>query len=216
LPVIARLYARGDIDGLRRNYWHTAAFVAVFTFPIFALTGPLAPVTTITLFGERYAQSAAVLAVLALGYYFNVMLGFNDYALQVCGRIRYLVAVNLFIAVLNIGLCFLLAPRFAAVGVAGANSIALVTQNLLNQLALRGSIHTGFIDRECRPAYAAIIVGAAALWAFEWLLTPGIFAGVAAAAGVSLVVMIGSRRALQLANTFPELRRIPLLGRLIS
>ena len=120
LPVIARLFARGEIDELRRSYWHTAAFVAVFTFPIFALTGPLAPATTVTLFGERYAPSAPVLSILAVGYYVNVVLGFNTYALQVCGRIRFLVLVNVFVAVLNIGLCFLLAPEFAAVGVAGA------------------------------------------------------------------------------------------------
>ena len=43
LPLAARLFAREDIDGLRRAYWHTGAFVAVLTFPIFALTGPLAP-----------------------------------------------------------------------------------------------------------------------------------------------------------------------------
>ena len=215
LPVIARLYARADIDGLRRSYWHTAAFVAVFTFPIFALTGPLASATTVTLFGDRYAASATVLSILAVGYYVNVMLGFNAYALQVCGRIRYLVVVNLVTAVLNIGLCFALAPRFAAVGVAAANCTALVIQNLLNQLALRGSIRTGFIDRECRSCYLLIVAGAATLWAFELLATPGIVASVAAAAVVSGGVLVGSRRALQLAGTFPELLRIPLVGRLV-
>ena len=86
LPLAARLFTRGNIDGLRDSYWHTAAVVAVLTFPIFALTGPLAPVTTVSLFGDRYAASATVLAVLAVGYYVNVSLGFNAYALQVCGR----------------------------------------------------------------------------------------------------------------------------------
>lgn len=215
LPVIARLFAREDIDGLRSSYWHTAAFVAVLTFPIFALTGPMAPVTAVTLFGERYAGSAVVLSVLAIGYYVNVMLGFNAYALQVCGRIRYLVGVNVVIAVLNIALCFVLAPRFAALGVAAAGSFALVVQNLLNQWALRGALRTAFIPREFRFCYAMIVVGAAALWGFQ-LVSPGPVAGVAAAAVVSLLVLVGSRRALQLADTFPELRRIPLVGRLIT
>jgi len=40
LPLSARLFERADIDGLRRAYWHTGAFVAVLTFPIFVLTGP--------------------------------------------------------------------------------------------------------------------------------------------------------------------------------
>ncbi len=59
LPVIARLHARGLIDELRGSYWHTAGFVAVSTFPIFALTGPLAPATTVTLFGEPVCRRGA-------------------------------------------------------------------------------------------------------------------------------------------------------------
>jgi O-antigen/teichoic acid export membrane protein len=211
LPVIARLHTRDDIDGLRRNYWHTAAFVAVFTFPIFALTGPLAPATTVALFGDRYAGSATVLAILAVGYYVNVMLGFNAYSLQVCGRIRYLVGVNVLVAVSNLGLCFLLAPRFAAVGVAGANCIALVLQNVLNQWALRGSIRTSFIDRGCRRCYAVIVVAATALWGFQVLTSPNLLVSVAVAAVVSLVVLTLSRQALELKETFPELGRIPVL-----
>lgn len=215
LPVLARLNAREDLPGMRSSYWNTAAFVAVFTFPIFALTGPLAPATTVALFGERYAGSAPVLAILAVGYYINVMLGFNAYALQVRGRIRYLVLVNLFVAVLNIVLCFVLAPPLAAVGVAAANCIALVSQNVLNQLALRRALGTGFVSRESWGCYGLIAGGAAVLWVFQVLAEPGILLGLAAAAGVSVVVLLGSRRALRLGQTFPELLRIPVVGRFL-
>lgn len=216
LPVVARFHARGDVKGLRNSYWHTAAFVAVATFPIFALTGPLAPATTVALFGARYSSSGTILAVLAVGYYVNVMLGFNAYTLQVCGRIRYLVGVNVVVAALNIGLCVALAPRFAAVGVAVANCVALITQNVLNQWALRGALGTGFIDREAWVCYGIIVAGAAVLWTFQLLVSPGIVLSVAAAVVVSTAVLAGSRRALQLGETFPELLRIPVFGRLIS
>jgi O-antigen/teichoic acid export membrane protein len=216
LPVIARFHTRQDTEGVRNSYWHTAAFVAVWTFPIFALTGPLAPATTVTLFGARYSSSAAVLAVLSVGYYVNVMLGFNSYTLQVCGRIRYLVGVNVTVATLNIGLCLALAPHYSAVGIAVANCVALITQNLLNQWALRGAIGTRFVDREAWTCYSIIVVAGAALWAFELLVSPGIVASVAAAVVVSAAVLAGSRRALQLRETFPELARIPVLGRLVG
>jgi O-antigen/teichoic acid export membrane protein len=215
LPVVARLFARGDGEGLRRSYWHTAAFVAVFTFPIFALTGPLAPATTVTLFGQRYAESAAVLSILSIGYYTNVMLGFNAYTLQVCGRIRYLVGVNVTVAALNIGLCLVLAPQLGALGVAVANCVALVTQNALNQWALRAAIGTRFIDRECRFAYAAILGGAAALWAFDLAFSPNIFVSIAAASVVSLLVLLAAKRTLRLGDTFPELLRLPVVGKLL-
>jgi O-antigen/teichoic acid export membrane protein len=216
LPVIARLHARADLAGLRSSYWHTAAFVAVFTFPIFALTGPLSPTTTVMLFGDRYAESATVLSVLALGYYVNVMLGFNAYALQVCARIRYLVGVNVVTALTNIGVYILLAPRFAAVGIAIGNCSALLVQNLLNQWALRMAIGTSFIDRGYRACYLSIVGGAVALWGFEALVSPGLLVSLAAGAATSLLVLLGSRRALHLGSTFPELLRVPLLGRIVQ
>lgn len=215
LPVIARLNARADLAGMRKSYWHTATFVAVFTFPIFALTGPLAPATTVALFTEKYASSAPVLAILAAGYYINVMLGFNAYALQVRGRIRYLVMVNLFVAVLNIALSVVLAPPLAAVGVATANCTALVLQNVLNQLALRKSLGTGFIDRGSWGCYGLIAGAAALLWGFQLLFDPDILVALTAAAVMSFVVLLGSRRALQLGDTFPELLRLPVIGRLL-
>lgn len=215
LPVMARLHARRDIDELRSSYWHTAAFVAVSTFPIFALTGPLAPATTVTLLGSRYADSASVLSILAVGYYLNVMFGFNVYTLQVCGRIRLLVGVNLFMAGLNIGVCFALAEQLGAVGIAVANCVALISQNLINQWALRSAIRTRFIPRECWFCYLLIVGGAALLWLFEVTLSPGIVFSVLAAVVVSAVVFLGSQRALRLADTFPELLRVPVVGRFV-
>jgi O-antigen/teichoic acid export membrane protein len=216
LPVIARLFARHEIEGLRKSYWHTAVFVAVLTFPIFALTGPLAPETTVILFGDRYAESGLVLAILSIGYYFNVMLGFNAYTLQVCGRIRYLVLVNVFIFSFNVGLALLLAPRFGAPGVAAANCAALVSQNLLNQWALRGSIHTRLIDRGCLRSYSIIVVCAAALWGFQLLVTPGLILCALSAMLASALVLYVSRDALELTQTFPELAKIPLVGKLLT
>jgi O-antigen/teichoic acid export membrane protein len=211
LPLAARLFERRDVDGLRRAYWHTGAFVAVLTFPIFALTGPLAHDLTVLLFGERYSDSALVLALLSIGYYFNTALGFNAYTLQVAGRLRFLVGVNLLATALTIGLSLLLVPRYGAVAVAVANLTALVAQNVLNQLALARSIRTGFIDRSCLLCYLAILLCGAALWAFQWILRPGLLVGLIAAAAASLVVLLVSRSVIELEENFPELRRVPVL-----
>lgn len=215
LPMAARLFARNDREGLRHSYWQTALFLAVFTFPIFAVTGPFAPTTTEVLFGARYAESAVVLALLAAGYYFNVMLGFNAFTVQVCGRIRYLVGVNVVVGVLNLALSFALVPRLGAAGVAIANLTALVTQNVLNQLALRGSIGSGFVDRRHLRGYAVIIGCAALLFALQVLVRPGLVLSLVAASVASLIVLAANLRALELGETFPELMRVPLLRRLL-
>ena len=211
LPMAARLHERRDIDGLRHNYWHTGALVAVLTFPIFTLTGPLAHDLTGLLFGARYSDSAIILALLSIGYYFNTALGFNAYTLQICERIRFLVGVNVFIAALNIGLSLLLVPHYGAVAVAVANLVALVLQNVLNQLALRRTIKTGFIHRSYLQCYLAILVCGAALWIFQWTLRPGLVVGLIAATAASLIVLVASRSAIELGESFPELRRVPVV-----
>jgi O-antigen/teichoic acid export membrane protein len=211
LPLAARLFERNDIEGLRRAYWHTGAFVAVLTFPIFALTGPLAHDLTRVLFGVRYSDSALILALLSIGYYFNTALGFNAYTLQVCERLRFLVVVNVTIAALNIGLSLLLVPRFGAVAVAIANLTALVVQNVVNQLALRRSIRTGFIDSSCLRCYLVILACSVALWAFQWTVRPGLVIGLIGATATSLIVLVSSRSAIELEQNFPELRRVPVL-----
>lgn len=216
LPMAARLFARADHAGMRRSYWQTAVFLAVFTFPVFALTGPFAPATTSTLFGARYADSASVLALLSIGYYVNVMLGFNAYTLQVYGRIRYLVGVNVVVAGLNVALGFALVPHLAALGVAVANCVTLVVQNLLNQVALRKTLRTGFIDRSFLRCYAVIAVCTAVLWLLQAAVDPGIVVSVLLAAAGSFVVLWLNKRTLNLPETFPELMRLPFARRLLS
>jgi O-antigen/teichoic acid export membrane protein len=215
LPLAARLFHRGDIRGLNRSYWQTAAAVAVLSFPIFAVTGPLAPQVTVTLFGARYADSSLVLEILAAGYFFSVALGFNAYALQVCERIKYLVWVNLAAIALNIVVCLLLVQRHGAVGVAIANLVALVVQNVLNQWALRRELGTAFIDRSCLGLYAVMAVAAVALWLFRELVHPNLIVGLLAAGAVSLAVLLASRRAIELSETFPEITRVPVLKWLV-
>src|SRR3954453_5479318 len=55
-PVAARLFAQRDRHGIRELYWRTAAWMAVFSFPVFALTFACAHDVTVGLFGSRYAD----------------------------------------------------------------------------------------------------------------------------------------------------------------
>ena len=156
-----------------------------------------------------------MLALLSVGYYFSVLMGFNAYTLQVCERIGFLVGVNVVIAAANVGLMLLLAPRYGAVGVAAANLVALVAQNLINQWALRRSLGTAFIDRSCIGCYLAILACATSLWVFHALVDPGLLIGLAAAAVASFLVLLAGRRAIELGETFPEIQRVPLVRWLI-
>lgn len=74
-PIAARLFARNDREGINNLYWQNAVWISVASFPIFVLTFSLAQPITVMLYGERYAQSALILALLSFSYYFNAALG---------------------------------------------------------------------------------------------------------------------------------------------
>lgn len=215
LPMAARLFARGDREGLRSRYWHSAMLLAVLSFPVCAMTVPFAPATTVALFGERYADAAGLLAILGLGYYLNVCLGFNLLALQVVGRVRFLLGVNVLVAAGNLGLGLALVPARGATGVAVANAVTLLVQNALYQWGLRRALGTRFLDRSCRRVYLVIVAALLLLTTCQVLLDPGIVVALPVAGVVSLGLLALTRRQLEIGETFPELLRVPGLRRLL-
>jgi O-antigen/teichoic acid export membrane protein len=216
LPMAARLYARSQFSDLRDAYWRSSVFVAVFTFPIFVMTGVFATTTTVTLFGERYESSGPVLMVLSIGYYINMSLGFNVYVLQVYGRLRYLVLSNLGLAVVFVPLALLLIPRYGATGAAIATAATMIGQNTVNQLVLTATMRAHGVSRSSylRP-YVVIVAVAAVLVVLDLVFHPGIVVALVLGAAASLVVLRLSRKWLSLADTFPEVLRVPLVGRLV-
>jgi O-antigen/teichoic acid export membrane protein len=213
-PMAARFHARGDVDGLRSAYWRTAMWLAVFSFPVFALTGPFASPVTVTMFGERYASSAPYLAVLATGYFVNAALGFNALTLQVVGRLGWVTKVNVFVVVLHVALALVLVPRHGAMGAAVAIAVTLVVQNLLNQAGL-AALGIGLLTRDAAAVYGVVMAAAAVLGAVAWRSSPPLLVAIPLAAGASIGVIATNRRRLRTGDVFPELMRVPLLRRLL-
>src|SRR5829696_1447387 len=87
-PVAARLFAREDREGMSDLYWRTSLWVAVASFPVLVTTTAFAEPATVTMFGERYAESATILALLSVGYYVSAALGFNGVTLRIHGMVR--------------------------------------------------------------------------------------------------------------------------------
>jgi O-antigen/teichoic acid export membrane protein len=214
-PMAARYFTRRDRSGMRDAYWRTAAWLAVGTFPMGVATVALADPITTTLFGERYADASPYLAILGGGFYVNAALGFNALTLQTWGRVRWVVTVNLASALLNVVLSVLLVPAHGAAGAAAAIATTLVVQNLLNQIGLGGGFGVGTFDRGYAGVYGTIAVAFAAVVAVQALLDPPLVIGLLVVAVASLVVLDRCRTSLAVEETFPELARIPVLGRLL-
>jgi O-antigen/teichoic acid export membrane protein len=215
VPAAARLFARHEGERLHDLYWRTSAWIAVATFPVFALTLSLAEPLTTLLFGPRYADAGAVLAILAVGHYVNAALGFNALTLRVQGAVRLIVAVDVASAIANIVASLILIGRFGALGAAIATSGTLVLQNVLYQAGLvSGPI--GWPERRALGVYVQLAIVALALLVIQSLLQLPFLVGALVAGAASLLVVGLNRATLQLDVYFPELRRIPVLSRLLG
>jgi O-antigen/teichoic acid export membrane protein len=215
-PAASRLFAREDRPAVAGLYWTTAIWIAVLSFPIFALTTSLAEPVTVFLFQERYAGSAVYLAILAVATYFNVALGFNGLTLRVFGLVRYTVIVNIVTAVIGLGLNLVLIPAYGALGAAIGTASGLILFNVLKQLGLRRGTGISVFDRRYAWVYAVIGAAAIGLAVIQVTVRPGIVPSLVLATLASLVVLALTRRALDVAGTFPEILRLPLMRRILG
>ena len=213
-PLMARLWARGDREALTEAYWQTAAWVTVLTFPVFAVTLGLAEPVTVTLFGDRYASAATYLRILSIAYYFNAVLGFNGVTVKMIGRVWLAAGTAGVALVFNLGINLLLIPRYGPAGAAWGTAASIVFYNLLKQWALHASSGLAVFDRRYRTLYLTVIAATIGLLALD-LSDAALAVRVLVVGGLVAAVLLVGRRILLVAELFPELGRIPLLGRFL-
>ena len=208
-PLAARLHARGDPIGLNELYWSSALWIAVLSFPVFALTFSLAGPITVLLYGDRYAGSAPILAILAVGNYLHGAAGFNGLVLRVYGRVRYIVSVDVVTTLVGLAAMVVLIREFgpmgAAIGVTG--TILVQTTAYHVGLGLRSDI--AVFEWRYWPIYAVIVGSVLGLALTQWWLAPPLPVGLLLAGLASVAVFVTGRRSLSIGRTFPALLQLP-------
>lgn len=208
-PTAARLLASADYPAINKLYWQTAAWMSVLSFPIFAMTFSLAQPLTVFLYGARYEQAAPILALLSLGSYFNVALGFNLQTLKVIHRLRYVTVTSVLVVLANTGLNFVLIPRFGALGAAISTALSLILYNLAMQAGLHRASHLNAFEFKYLSIYLTIALGAAGLFCTQFFFSVSIYQALPLAGCVSLLVLAVAKKKLRLMEVFPELVSLP-------
>ena len=210
-PLAARLFARADFQGVNNLYWRTAAWMSVLSFPIFAVTFSLAKPLTIFLFGARYAPSGPVLALLSLGIFFNAIIGFNLQTLKVFERLRFVIGASVVTALANLIVSTILIKLYGVLGAAIGSTVTAILYNLLLQAGLFPTADFHTFDRRYLSVYLTIALGAGGLFFVGPLTSWPFYALLPFVACVCLCVLAVARRKLSIAETFPELLRLPLV-----
>ncbi len=215
-PNAARLLARRDYSAINRLYWQTTLWISALSFPVFALTFFMAGQLVEQLYGSRYAESEMLLSILALGYYFNVLLGCNSHTLKVFRRMRFLLAGDLLTMLASLGLNLLLIPQWGALGAAVSTASAMIFHNLLRQFGLRQIAQMRAFDKEQIGFYLLIAGCSLGLFAIrQWGGTDLVVSSLLVAAASALVLAF-SRKRLQIGSVFPQLLKVPLLRSLCA
>lgn len=211
MPTLARMFARKEEQAIDELYRQSTVWMTVISFPVFLLTFSLAPPLTLFLFGERYAEAGWIMAILALGYYFNSALGFSADTLRIYGKFRYTIIVDVATTFICLALGFILIPRYGAMGAAIATCATLVIYNILNQIGLKFATQINLFDWHYLRVYLSIIIGTSILSVLQlWLELP-IYVGVLLVGIISLVVLLVNRGVLNVEHTFPELFRFRIV-----
>ncbi|MFK7822011.1 MAG: oligosaccharide flippase family protein [Planctomycetaceae bacterium] len=216
LPTASRAFARNDKAAINTGYWQTAVWIAVLTFPVFALSCMGARSVVETAYGERYADAPILLTLLAFGCYIDSMFGFNALTLKVYGRMRYMLGINAVAAVFAVSINLLLIPPYGATGAAVGTLLTMLLLFVLKHVGLWRLTEVAPFARKLLVVYTLIGVFSLAIAAFNYWLNPSLWTNMFVVAGFTVALLAASRNAMQIDETFPELKRIPILGPLFA
>lgn len=206
-PLASRMIARKDDAGLSDLYRQSTLWIAVLTFPVLLATFSFSRPLLVLLYGHRYEEASAVLAILSIGYYFSAALGFNGLTLRMLGRSRFTIITDLIGAVVGCGVTVLLVPRFGATGAAVSISATLIVLNIVYQIGLDRTTDLNLLHWRSMKVYLLLASGAATGLVVQQVLNPPIYASIAVAAAVAGGVTAFSIASLDFGGIFPELLR---------
>ncbi len=216
LPSAARLFARDDFAGMSQHHWESVAWVSILSFPIFALTFCVAPRLVTVLFGEPYADSATVLAVMSVGSFAAVVTAFSSEALQVVHMTRPLLTSNLLMMSVSILLAVLLIPAYGALGAAIAVTGARLLGASVRQTALLRSGSIGSAPASIRAIWWKLLTATMIATLVGWVWQPSLFIELIVLVVVCIVLLRSCAKALDVGRTFPELLKVPMFRHVVA
>lgn len=130
-PVISRLYHAGSIQDLETLVRKGALLCLLIALPLVAVMTVAPQTLLLILFGSEYRDAATVLIILSLGQLANAAFGILGVLLNMTGHERCTL-IGVFVALsASVLLNLVLVPQYGAIGAAIAQSLSLLTWNVI-------------------------------------------------------------------------------------
>ena len=201
------MFARGEKHEISQLYWHSSAWIAVLTFPLFLISFSLATPTTVLLFGAEYASSGPVLSIIAFSMYLNAAFGFNTLTLRVFDRVRTIMNIDLKAGLIALLANLAIVPFYGPLGGAVVSCLVLIGQNIAYHRALTLAGQLDRIPDSIARIHVTIIVVAVSLLTFQTLAAQPFVVGFALAVIATVIVWLKYFPTLQIRELYPELDR---------
>lgn len=171
LPMASRLDADGDHDEIDMIYTTTTKWVFILTFPLFVAFVVFPGDVMRIFFGAEYLPAAAVLPILAVGFFISTAVGRNRETLSALGETRAILAANGTGFGLNFVLNLFLIPRYGFVGAGVTSAISFFVVHVLVLGYLKRSYD---ITPFSRRSLKTFVVLPATLLPLTWVLRDSI------------------------------------------
>jgi O-antigen/teichoic acid export membrane protein len=217
VPMASRLYAQRDPQGLHRLYWRSALWMTMFVLPVLLLAVPFGESLTVFLFGERYASSAPVLALLVGGIFVSIALGPNLDVLAVYHRVKFIAWSNVASIVLVLALSGVLVGFGAGpVGAAVASGGALALMAFWWQAGVARFTDVGSIAGGLFRIVVLSVLACGGLTLVRIAVDPPFAVAIVCVMLTWSVIFVSVRESLAVDETVPEFGRLPVLRQLLK
>jgi O-antigen/teichoic acid export membrane protein len=129
-PIVSELHGQGDKKQMTHYYQTTAKWMFTVNFPMF-LTVLLLSEPILAIFGKEFVVGSTALTILALANLVIAAAGISDGVLSMTGNTSVKLVNSVVQAVLSLGLCILLIPRWGAFGAA---AVVLISSTVIHLL----------------------------------------------------------------------------------
>lgn len=165
-PMIATLFHKGEIKKVESLYKAITRWIVALNLCAFALIFLLHD-EMMMVFGEEFLAGSRALILIAIGQVVNSAVGAAGYINIVSGYPHYSLYVNGIMAVVNIGLNFILIPRYGINGAAIASLISVAVSNGLRLFFVFKNHRIHPFSKSYIRIFANIIVTAGTAFCFK-------------------------------------------------
>ena len=182
VPVMSRLYAKGNKEGFSHIYKKAQNWVFSMALPLALIFMFFSKELIEILYGKAFLAASLPLIILSIGILFNVYTGMNASLLKVIKNTKFLFKTKVVMASINVVLSIILIQKMGILGVAISTAIVIAGEQFVYMIKVRKYFninHNNFIN------FKLIVVGVALICVAKYLVniwgiafSPGTFIAV--------------------------------------